>query len=440
MFFENLREAITSIFSNKMRSALTILGIVIGIGAVITITTIGESIRNTLNASFNALGGNAIQVYLEARYPETDEEWETWEYPELTKDDAISDEMIEDLETELADVVNGVNIENYLGEGKVSTSYDHYANVVVEGASISVIEMYKLKIKYGRMYTQDDVINAKSTCIIPDTMAKNYFENENPIGQIIEVDLYDGKTVKLTVVGVYRYDKSLFGKPDPTIPEKDRPQYIFTTHTAVKKYQTSEEEGYRYLDLMVNPALDVKEATNQIGEFLNTYYEDNKNWHITTYNSQEDLKIINVVINVVTIAISFIAAISLVVGGVGVMNIMLVSITERTKEIGVRMAMGAKKRVIRTQFVIEAIVLCLIGGLVGIIIGVTNGFVIGLIANLVVNNFYPDYAKFIIITVQPSAIAILLSVFFSMLTGVFFGFYPANKAAKMEVIDALRYE
>ena len=104
------------------------------------------------------------------------------------------------------------------------------------------------------------------------------------------------------------------------------------------------------------------------------------------------------------------------------------------------MAMGAKKRVIRTQFIIEAIVLCLFGGLVGIAIGIINGFIIGAVAQLFVNQFYPDYAKFIYITINPSLTAVLLSVFFSMLTGVFFGFYPANKAAKMEVIDALRYE
>ena len=119
---------------------------------------------------------------------------------------------------------------------------------------------------------------------------------------------------------------------------------------------------------------------------------------------------------------------------------MLVSITERTREIGVRMALGAKRRTIRMQFVIEAIMLCLIGGIIGILIGVGIGALLGKAAGFVIQNMYSQYANYIIMSVHPSATAILLSLFFSMLTGVFFGYYPANKASKMEVIDALRYE
>ena len=135
-----------------------------------------------------------------------------------------------------------------------------------------------------------------------------------------------------------------------------------------------------------------------------------------------------------------IAGISLLVAGVGVMNIMLVSITERTREIGVRMALGAKRSTIRMQFVIEAIVLCIIGGLIGIALGILNGFLLGKAAEFLIQNMYSEYSSYIIMSVHPSVKAILLSLFFSMLTGVFFGYYPANKASKMEVIDALRYE
>ena len=117
-----------------------------------------------------------------------------------------------------------------------------------------------------------------------------------------------------------------------------------------------------------------------------------------------------------------------------------VSVTERTREIGVRMALGAKRSTIRMQFVIEAIVLCIFGGMIGILIGVFNGFVLGKAAEFVIQNMYSEYSSYIIMSVRPSLSAIVLSLFFSMLTGVFFGYYPANKAAKMEVIDALRYE
>ncbi len=122
------------------------------------------------------------------------------------------------------------------------------------------------------------------------------------------------------------------------------------------------------------------------------------------------------------------------------MNIMLVSITERTKEIGIRKALGAKNKAIKQQFLIESVVLCLVGGIIGILIGILFGFILGKVAMLVINSYYSDYAGYIIMNVHPSVLAIILSVCFSMLIGVFFGSYPAKKAAKMEVIDALRYE
>ena len=150
--------------------------------------------------------------------------------------------------------------------------------------------------------------------------------------------------------------------------------------------------------------------------------------------------IINRVIIVVSVAFCFFAAISLLVGGVGVMNIMLVSITERTKEIGIRKALGAKNKAIKQQFLIEALELCLVGGIIGILIAIQFGLILGKLPMLVINSYYSDYAGYIIMNVHPSVLAIIFSVCFSMLIGVFFGYYPANKAAKLNPIEALRYE
>lgn len=440
MFFENLKEAITSIFSNKMRSILTMLGIIIGISSVITITTIGSSIQSTIRSTMNSLGGNSVQIYLEANYPETDEEWDTWVYPDITQDDYMTDEMLENLQEAFPDEISGIMNTQDLGYGKISTSAEHYANVSVMGTSKEVLTYNKIRTIYGRSLTDEDNLQKKRVCLIADTMADFYFGDENPIGQIISFENTSGPSCDLVVVGIYHYEQALFGPVDTSVPEKDRSTYVFVPLKTVMEIAKSEVTGYSNVNIMLTPSADSKVISQQILDFLAPYYENNKNFHVTSYNMSESLKIVDVVINVVTIAISFIAAISLIVGGVGVMNIMLVSITERTREIGVRMAMGAKRRTIRTQFVIEAIVLCLIGGAIGILIGVTFGFAIGAIAKVVINNVYADYAAFIILSVKPSFTAILLSLFFSMLTGVFFGYYPANKASKMEVIDALRYE
>ena len=158
---------------------------------------------------------------------------------------------------------------------------------------------------------------------------------------------------------------------------------------------------------MIDPLADVNQATTDVLSYFDEMYANNKNFHVSAYNMASDLGMINTVLNVITIAVSGIAAISLIVGGVGVMNIMLVSITERTREI---------------------------------LIGIGIGALLGKVAGFVIQNMYSQYANYIIMTVHPSVTAIMLSLFFSMLTGVFFGYYPANKASKMEVIDALRYE
>ena len=440
MFLENLKEAITSIFSNKMRSILTMLGIIIGISSVITITTIGSSIQSTIRSTMNSLGGNSVQIYLEANYPETDEEWDTWVYPEMTQDDYMTDEMLESLQETFPDQITGIMNTQDLGYGKIATSADHYANVSVMGTSKEVLTYNKIRTVYGRSLSDEDNLQKKRVCMIADTMADFYFGYEDPIGQIISFENASGPSCDLVVVGIYHYEQALFGPVDTSVPEKDRSTYVFVPLKTVMEIAKSEVTGYSDVNIMLTPSADSKVVSQQILDFLAPYYENNKNFHVAYYNMSESLKVVDVVINVVTIAISFIAAISLVVGGVGVMNIMLVSITERTREIGVRMAMGAKRKTIRTQFVIEAIVLCLIGGAIGILIGVTFGFAIGAIAKVVINNVYADYAAFIILSVKPSFTAIILSLFFSMLTGVFFGYYPANKASKMEVIDALRYE
>ena len=310
----------------------------------------------------------------------------------------------------------------------------------MNGITPEYLDYMKLKISAGRSLTKADDVGQKRVCLIADTMAKRYFGDKSPIGEQLSVVSSDGGIYDFSVVGVYEYNQALFGKVDTTVPEKDRVTDMMIPIQTSFKLQGSEQTGYENFNLLLTPLADIEQATSDITSYFDAIYANNEKFTVMTYNMQSDLGMINTVLNVITIAVSGIAAISLIVGGVGVMNIMLVSITERTREIGVRMALGAKRRTIKMQFVIEAIVLCLIGGIIGILLGVGVGALLGMAAGFVIQNMYAEYSSYIILSVHPSVQAIMLSLFFSMLTGVFFGYYPANKAAKMEVIDALRYE
>ncbi len=441
MILENIKEAFASILSNKMRSLLTMLGIIIGVSSVIIITTIGGSIQSTLTATLNSMGGNMISVYVQARYPETEEDWATWTYPDMREEDYVSQEMIDGLIAAYPDEITGIAAQNYLGSGQVKDEADAdiYANVSINGITPEYLSYMKLKIRRGRNLTAEDNAGRKRVCVIADTMVKNYFGDSNPIGEQISVATETG-VFDFVVVGVYEYNQALFGRVDVTVAEKDRSTEMMIPLQTCFKLQGKDQSGYEYFNLMVAPLADVEKATADVITYFEEVYSRNDKFNIYAYNMASDMGMINTVINVITIAVSGIAAISLIVGGVGVMNIMLVSITERTREIGVRMALGAKRGTIRMQFVIEAIVLCLIGGMIGVTIGIAVGALLGQIAGFVIQNMYADYSSYIIMDVHPSGQAIILSMFFSMLTGIFFGYYPANKAAKMEVIDALRYE
>ena len=386
MFLENIKEAITSIFSNKMRSVLTMLGIIIGISAVITITTIGNSIQTTLTSTLNSLGGNTVQAYVDARYPEDDADWDTWEYPEMKTSDFVTQEMIDELVEKYPDEFDGIAASEFLGNGQIRQDKNTYANVSVQGTTSEYIDYMKLKMYAGRNLTKQDNKTKKNVCIVADTMAKQYFGDENPIGEQITYAGSDGNLYNFTIVGIYEYNAALFGKVDTSVPEKDRSTTMFIPIQTCFKLMGKDQSGYTNFNLMVNSLADIDQATTDVTNFFEEKYANNKNFHVTTYNMASDMGMINTVINVITIAVSGIALISLIVGGVGVMNIMLVSITERTREIGVRMALGAKRSTIRMQFVIEAIVLCIFGGMIGILIGVFNGFVLGKAAEFVIQN------------------------------------------------------
>ena len=239
-----------------------------------------------------------------------------------------------------------------LAQDKINDPADaeNYANVNIQGVTPEMMDYMKLEMHAGRNMTSEDNATQKKVCLIADTMADRYFHGENPIGEKISVTTSDGGIFDLVIVGVYKYNQALFGKVDTSIPEKDRVTEMMIPIQTCFKLQGADRSGYEYFNVLLTPLADVEKATADITAYFENVYADNEDYHVFAYNMQSDMGMMSTVLNVITLAVSGIAAISLVVGGVGVMNIMLVSITERTKEIGVRMALGAKRGIIRQQF------------------------------------------------------------------------------------------
>ncbi len=431
-FIENLRLAITSILANKMRSILTMLGIIIGISAVIMITTIGTSIQKTLVNTFNSMGSmNYFEVYTSWNYSEEDFGLTYTDNSE----DRLSVEMLNQLVEQYPEYFY-LNLSDDVGSFPLNNWKKQQISVNV--SSITNFEnLDDFPFVRGRGINQNDGNGLKQVMNVSTLFVEQYFPaGTNPIGQTVSTEIGD-----FVIVGVFElpdyYVKQMYNEGQQDI-DKVTPVYI--PYDTARHLLEKEQEPLYYADVYYYPEQDIDMLENLLNNYFQEIYKDKPYVQIEVFNMQSELGMINTVINVITIAISVIAAISLIVGGVGVMNIMLVSITERTKEIGVRKALGARNSAILAQFVVEAILLCLIGGIIGILLGVAGGVGIGFIAKFMVNQFYPEYAGMFKITIQPSIPAMLIAVIFSILTGVFFGYYPANKAAKLNPIDALRYD
>mgnify|MGYP000222934392 FL=1 len=302
----------------------------------------------------------------------------------------------------------------------------------------------KLELLAGRNINDKDNKEMKTTALVSDLYVKYAWGGQNPIGKEISVQLEDDGTVqKFYVVGIYHYDNLKIGSGDPKAPEREwvTPILVPYTYVAETNKANGMENQLQSFQVMAKDGEDATKLSQDMAAYFDTkYFSDTGNFELQSYDMASELGQIDQVLNVLTIAISVIAAISLIVGGVGVMNIMLVSVVERTREIGIRKALGAKNKSIRRQFMTEAVVICLMGGVIGILIGVLNGFILAQVAGVLVTNYQPDLSGMLNITVSPSISAIVISVVFSMLIGIIFGYYPAKRAANMSPIDALRYE
>ena len=411
-----------------MRALLTMLGIIIGIGAVIAIMTVSSSLTNSISDSFQEMGANNITVGLKQTSSTTETRSNGLKFGAanrnsmVEKEDLITDDMLSELKTEFSDKIDAIAISETVASGTVHDG-SNTANISISGINSEYFSSDDVTLLAGRRLTSDDNTGKKKVIMISDKVVDQIFDGDSQkaLSQKIQVEI-DGVYYQYYVVGVYKYESnnSFSSSSDEDITTT---AYI---PILTGKAQTHSDEGYQQFTVVTKSGIDsVSTFATQIENFFAPYYSSNEDYKVSTTTMESMTESMSDMIGTVSIAISFIAGISLLVGGIGVMNIMLVSITERTREIGTRKALGAKNSSIRFQFIIESMILCLIGGILGIFVG----FLLGAIA-----------ASILGYSAAVPVAAIIVAVGFSMVIGIFFGYYPANKAARMDPIEALRYE
>lgn len=423
---ENILLALSGLKANKMRAFLTMLGIIIGIASVIAIMTVGNSLNTFVTTSMQEMGANNLTVGLKQK-SNTEEVTESGmrfgagNRKSMTSEDYITDEMLSAYEEEYADYVDAISIGESIGSGTAEDG-NLSANVNIMGANNDYFKINELTLLTGRSLTERDQKEGRRVVLVSDKLVENLFEGDNyaALESTIDININE-KYYTYTIVGVYEYEEnSLFSSES----DEDITTDVYLPLKTAKD-QNHSDDGYTQFTVVTSTGTDNQTFMEQTEYFFNVYYTKNENYEVSVTSMESMLESMTEMLSTISIAISIIAGISLLVGGIGVMNIMLVSITERTREIGTRKALGATNGSIRLQFITEAVVICLIGGFMGIVLGIILGS-----------------AAVSIMGYEASASvgSIIFSVVFSMLIGVFFGYYPANKAAKMNPIEALRYE
>ncbi|WML41608.1 ABC transporter permease [Neobacillus sp. OS1-2] len=395
---ESMKIALSSILAHKLRSALTMLGIIIGVGSIITVVAIGQGGEAALKSQFAGSGNNTIEI----TFTPDNVDFSTLSFseePTFTQENLL----------QLRDIPEISHVITTNDTMETLTENDKNIGTQIYGITNDYFAVNSLKVTKGRMLNEVDFSQSNNVMMINEKAAKDFFENRKAVGKILEI-----KGQPFQVIGVYKSSDGFLGlgMPEMLIPLSIWPALYGT-------------DDIQSVTLQAKDISTLEMAGQKAVNLLNDTKSPDLEGKYEVFNLEEIQKGISQVTNIMTMIISGIAGISLLVGGIGVMNIMLVSVTERTREIGIRKALGATRGKILLQFLIEAMMLTLLGGIIGIGLGVGGAYLVSTFAK------WPPLV---------SGKVVIGGVLFSMTLGIIFGLMPANKAAKLDPIDALRYE
>jgi len=410
MLIENLKIALTAIAANKMRAILTVLGVMIGVAAVIAVVSLVQGMQFKLSNDLQSVGSNYIEIFPD---PGEDRNSSLQKMPELTIDDAMAVKKASPMIREFTPLFIN-NVDTKLG------SISH--RVQMFGVDASYQDIFNHWVDRGRFFTPVDAESKKRICVIGASVIEKLNIPGEPLGKAI---LIDGNG--FTIIGVMEKKGGSFGN--------DRDDVVLIPFTTATAIYGSENMKRLVLAFQMQPNTDLDLVKDHVSEVLRTRHHipKGKRDDFRILAQEEILKIISGALTTTSVVMGAVVGIALLVGGIGIMNIMLVSVTERTREIGIRKSIGARRRDVLVQFLIEAVALSGLGGGIGI----TGGFLLANLTQLILNRSFP---KLNLPPAHTPLWAVLLAFSFCAILGVIFGIYPAAKASKLDPIEALRYE